>query len=48
MTVYVAVDFHARAQTISYCDMADGEIHPCKLRHQHDAVWEFMRNLAVT
>ena len=41
MTVYVAVDFHAREQTISYCDTADGEIHRCKLRHQHDDVRKF-------
>jgi transposase len=41
MTVYVAVDFHAREQTISYCDTADGEIHRTKLRHQHDDVRAF-------
>jgi transposase len=41
MTVYVAVDFHARQQTISYCDLADGEIHRTKLRHQHDDVRRF-------
>src|SRR6185436_7594524 len=41
MTVYVAVDFHAREQTISYCDSADGEIHRTKLRHQHDDVRKF-------
>jgi transposase len=41
MTVYVAVDFHAREQTISWCDTADGEIHRTKLRHQHDDVRKF-------
>ena len=41
MTVYVAVDFHAREQTVSYCDLADGEIHRRKLRHQHDDVRAF-------
>jgi hypothetical protein len=41
MTVYVAVDFHAREQTISYCDLADGEIHRRQLRHQHDDVRGF-------
>lgn len=41
MTVYVAVDFHAREQTISYCDEADGEIHRLKLRHQYDDVRAF-------
>jgi len=41
MTVYVAVDFHAREQTISWCDTADGEVHRTKLRHQHDDVRKF-------
>jgi transposase len=41
MTVYVAVDFHARQQTISYCDTTDGEIHRTVLRHQHDDVRAF-------
>ena len=41
MTVYVATDFHAREQTISYCDTADGELHRTRLRHQHDAVRKF-------
>lgn len=41
MTVYVAVDFHARQQTISYCDTIDGEIHRTKLLHQHDDVRKF-------
>jgi transposase len=35
------VDFHAREQTVSYCDLADGEIHRRKLRHQHDDVRAF-------
>ena len=41
MPVYVAVDFHAREQTISWCDTADGEVHRTKLRHQHDDVRKF-------
>jgi transposase len=41
MTVYVAVDFHAREQTISYCNSTDGEIHHRQLRHQHDDVRAF-------
>lgn len=41
MTVYVAVDFHARQQTLSYCDLADGEIHGTTLGHQHDEVRAF-------
>ncbi len=41
MTVYCAVDFHARQQTISYCDTADGEIHRRELHHQQDDVRGF-------
>lgn len=41
MTVYVAVDFHARQQTISYCDTTDGEVHRTVLVHQHDNVRKF-------
>lgn len=46
MTVYVAVDFHARQQTISYCDLADGEIHRLELRHQRDDVRAFYASLS--
>ena len=45
MTVYVAVDFHARQQTLSYCDLADGEIQHRELRHQHDDVRGFYKQL---
>jgi len=41
MTVYVGVDFHARQQTISYCNLADGEIHRAHLDHQKDDVRGF-------
>lgn len=41
MTVYVATDFHAREQTINYCDTAEGEIQRTKLRHQSDDVRGF-------
>ena len=41
MTVYCAVDFHARQQTISYCDTSDGEIHRHELHHQRDDVRGF-------
>ena len=41
MPVYVAVDFHAREQTISWCDTRDGEIHRTKLHHQRDDVRKF-------
>src|SRR5213592_1318640 len=33
MTVYIGVDFHARAQTISYLTTEDGEIHRLQLDH---------------
>lgn len=45
MTVYVAVDFHARQQTISYCDTADGEIRRTTLVHQRDNVRKFYEEL---
>jgi len=48
MTVYVAVDFHAREQTISYCDLADGEIHRRKLQHQRDDVRGFYEQFTGT
>jgi transposase len=41
MTVYVAVDFHARQQTISYCELADGEIQRTTLQHQRDDIRAF-------
>jgi transposase len=41
MTVYVAVDFHARQQTVRYVDLADGVIHSKELRHQQDDVRKF-------
>lgn len=46
MTVYVAVDFHARQQTISYCELADGEIQRLELRHQRDDVRAFYAGLS--
>jgi transposase len=33
MTAYCGVDFHARQQTIAYCDSQDGEIKFIQLRH---------------
>src|SRR6267143_188884 len=45
MTVYCGVDFHARQQTISYCDTGDGEIHRCQLLHQRDDVRGFYAQL---
>jgi transposase len=33
MTVYCGVDFHARQQTISFCDTQNGEIRSLQLKH---------------
>lgn len=41
MTVYMGVDFHARVQTVCWCDLADGEIHIRELHHQEDDVRGF-------
>jgi len=44
-TVYCGVDFHARMQTIAYCDSADGEIHLAQLDHRKDDVRDFYTKL---
>ncbi len=36
MGVYIGVDFHARTQTVCWCDPVDGEIHQRTLDHQRD------------
>ena len=41
MTIYCGVDFHARQQTICYCDTADGEINLRELDHKEDDVRGF-------
>jgi len=41
MTIYCGVDFHARQQTICYCDPANGEICLRELRHDRDDVRSF-------
>lgn len=41
MTIYCGVDFHARSQTISYCDARNGEIHSAVLNHSKDDVRAF-------
>jgi hypothetical protein len=38
MTIYCGVDFHARQQTICFCDTADGEVRLRELRHGADDV----------
>jgi hypothetical protein len=41
MTVYCGVDFHARQQTVCYCDTADGALHLSELEHEGDDVRDF-------
>jgi transposase len=42
MTVYCGVDFHARQQTIAYCDSQNGEIRFLQLKHDdRDALRRF-------
>lgn len=41
MTVYCGVDFHARQQTICYCDSAGGEVSLHELDHERDGVRGF-------
>src|SRR2546422_5607643 len=45
-TVYCGVDFHARMQTIAYCDSANGEIQLAQLDHRKDDVREFYSKLS--
>ncbi len=41
MPVYIGVDFHARTQTVCWCDTGDGVIHQRTLDHQLDDVRAF-------
>ncbi len=41
MTIYCGVDFHARQQTVAYCDTANGEVHLRELAHEGDDVRGF-------
>ena len=41
MAIYCGVDFHARQQTVCYCDTADGETRLAELDHQADDVRGF-------
>jgi len=42
MAIYCGVDFHARQQTIAWCDTRDGEIHFADLAHHvRESVREF-------
>ena len=41
MAIYCGVDFHARQQTVCYCDSAGGEVRLRELRHEQDDVRGF-------
>ena len=41
MTLYIGVDFHARSQTVAWCDASTGEIQTRTLHHQNDDVRNF-------
>jgi transposase len=42
MTVYCGVDFHARQQTIAFCDTQNGEIRFIQLKHSdREKLWHF-------
>ena len=41
MAIYCGVDFHARQQTVCYCDSAVGEIRLAELDHERDDVRGF-------
>ena len=41
MTIYCGVDFHARQQTVAYCDAEDGELHLRELEHGRGDVRSF-------
>ena len=45
MTIYCGVDFHARMQTVAYCDSQLGEIHILDLHHQTDDLRGFYAGL---
>jgi transposase len=47
MSVYLGVDFHARTQTVCWCDQADGLVHQRTLDHQHDDIRSFYTQFAV-
>jgi transposase len=45
MPIYCGVDFHARQQTVCYCDTTDGELHRRELDHKTDEVHNFYSQL---
>ena len=46
MTIYCGVDFHARQQTICYCETTDGGIQCRELHHEQDDVRGFYSQFA--
>lgn len=40
-TIYCGVDFHARQQTVAYCNTADGEVNIIQLDHRSDDLRAF-------
>lgn len=49
MTLYCGVDFHARQQTIAYCNLEDGEIRFTQIRHDdRDALQRFYTQFQTT
>ena len=47
MATYCGVDFHARQQTVSWCDTSTGETDQVELSHRsHDLIREFYKRLA--
>src|SRR5690349_25130206 len=40
-TVFCGVDFHARTQTVAYCDSATGEVQIKQLDHHSDDLRQF-------
>ncbi len=46
MIVYCGVDFHARQQTVCYCDSVGGEISLYELDHERDDARGFYASFA--
>jgi transposase len=45
-TVFFGVDFHARVQTVAYCNQQDGEIHLREFEHFKDDIRSFYSQFA--
>jgi hypothetical protein len=44
-TVFCGVDFHARSQTVAYCDSENGEVQITQLDHRSDDLRQFYSQL---